>query len=87
MGRASYFGGWWEGTLVEHEFSSEMVFDVETTYAFNDTGISLTVGGQNILNNYPDKILQPYRFGNLYGEYSPFGFAGAFWYAKANYNF
>ena len=87
LGRASYFGGWWEGTLVEHEFSSEMVFDVETTYAFSDTGISLTVGGQNILNNYPDKILQPYRFGNLYGEYSPFGFAGAFWYAKANYNF
>ena len=87
LGRASYFGGWWEGTLVEHKFSSEMVFDVETTYAFSDTGISLTVGGQNILNNYPDKILQPYRFGNLYGEYSPFGFAGAFWYAKANYNF
>ena len=87
LGRASYFGGWWEGTLVEHEFSSEMVFDVETTYAFTDTGISLTVGAQNILNNYPDKILQPYRFGNLYGEYSPFGFAGAFWYAKANYNF
>ena len=87
LGRASYFGGWWEGTLVEHAFSSEMVFDVETTYAFSDTGISLTVGAQNILNNYPDKILQPYRFGNLYGEYSPFGFAGAFWYAKANYNF
>ena len=87
LGRASYFGGWWEGTLVEHSFSSEMVFDVETTYAFSDTGISLTVGAQNILNNYPDKILQPYRFGNLYGEYSPFGFAGAFWYAKANYNF
>lgn len=87
LGRASYFGGWWEGTLVEHSFSSEMVFDVETTYAFTDTGISLTVGAQNILNNYPDKILQPYRFGNLYGEYSPFGFAGAFWYAKANYNF
>ncbi len=87
LGRVSYYGGWYEGELIEHTFSSEILFDVEARYAFPDERTAITLGVQNLLNNYPDKVLQPEIVGNLYGEHSPFGFAGAFWYAKVGYSF
>ena len=87
VGRASYYGSWFEGTLFPHTFSDEILFDLEATYSFDGGTTALTVGAQNIFNNYPDSNPRARDYGNIYGEYSPFGINGAFWYAKAALNF
>ena len=95
LGRASYFSGWFdsedylqnpdvEGT---GEYTGRVIFDLETTYTV-ESGLSLTLGGRNILNTYPDENPNAAdSVGNKYGQFSPFGFDGAFWYAKVGYSF
>ena len=49
-------------------------------------GITLSVGGQNVLNTYPDvNALAGSGTGNHYGQFSPFGFNGAFYYGRISY--
>ena len=95
LGRASYFSGWFdsedylqnpdvEGT---GEYTGRVIFDLETTYTVGG-GLALTLGGRNILNTYPDENPNGAgSVGNKYGQFSPFGFDGAFWYAKVGYSF
>ena len=95
IGRASYFSGWFdsedylqnpsvEGT---GEYTGKFIFDLETTYTV-ESGLSLTLGGRNILNTYPDENPNAAgSVGNKYGQFSPFGFDGAYWYAKVGYSF
>ena len=95
LGRASYFSGWFdsedylqnpdvEGTGV---YTGRVIFDLETTYTV-DSGLALTLGGRNILNTFPDENPNGAdSVGNKYGQFSPFGFDGAYWYAKVGYNF
>ena len=101
IGRASYFSGWFdsedylqnpEGQHPETgrpagEYTGRVIFDLETTYTVGG-GLALTLGGRNILNTYPDKNPNAAgSVGNKYGQFSPFGFDGAFWYAKVGYSF
>ena len=95
LGRASSFSGWFdsedylqnpkvEGT---GEYTGRVIFDLETAYTAG-SGITLTLGGRNILNTYPDENPNGAgSVGNKYGQFSPFGFDGAFWYAKVGYSF
>ena len=95
LGRASYFSGWFdsedflqnpdvEGT---GEYTGRVIFDLETTYTVG-AGLTLTLGGRNILNTFPDENPNAAAsVGNKYGQFSPFGFDGAFWYAKVGYSF
>ena len=95
IGRANYFSGWFdsedylqnpdvEGT---GEYTGKVTVDLETTYTV-DNGLSLTLGGRNILNTYPDENPNGAdSVGNKYGQFSPFGFDGAYWYAKVGYSF
>ena len=95
LGRASYFSGWFdsedylqnpkvEGT---GEYTGRVIFDLETSYTVG-AGLTLTLGGRNILNTYPDENPNGAdSVGNKYGQFSPFGFDGAFWYAKVGYSF
>ena len=95
LGRASYFSGWFdsedylqnpdvEGT---GEYTGRVIFDLETSYTVG-SGLTLTLGGRNILNTYPDENPNAAgSVGNKYGQFSPFGFDGAFWYAKVGYSF
>ena len=58
-------------------------FEVAQTFADNWT---LTVGGRNALNTYPGKFPGAAAdSGQRYGEYSPFGFNGGFYYTKLSY--
>ena len=95
LGRASYFSGWFDSEDflqnpdVEEtgEYTGRVIFDLETTYTV-ESGLSLTLGGRNILNTYPDENPNAAdSVGNKYGQFSPFGFDGAFWYAKVGYSF
>ncbi len=95
LGRASYFSGWFDSEdYLQNpemegvgEYTGRVIFDLETTYTV-DSGLALTLGGRNILNTYPDENPNGAdSVGNKYGQFSPFGFDGAYWYAKVGYSF
>ena len=95
LGRASYFGGWFDSEdYLQNpnvpgtgEYTGRVIFDLETTYTV-ESGLALTLGGKNILNTFPDENPNAAAsVGNKYGQFSPFGFDGAFWYTKVGYSF
>ena len=95
LGRASYFSGWFDSEdYLQNpemegvgEYTGRVIFDLETTYTVG-SGLTLTLGGRNILDTYPDENPNGAgSVGNKYGQFSPFGFDGAFWYAKVGYSF
>ena len=85
LGRASYFSGWYDSEDDE-DYTAKVIFDLEATYTA-ESGLSVTLGGNNILNTYPDENPKSGNIGNQYGQFSPFGFDGAFWYARFGYSF
>ncbi len=85
LGRGSYFGDWYDSEDDE-TYTGKLLFDAETSY-MAASGIIITLGVQNLLNTYPDENPKSGNIGNQYGQFSPFGFNGAFWYAKFGYTF
>ena len=85
LGRVSFFGDWYDSEDDE-TYVGKVLFDLETNY-ISSSGLILTIGGQNILNTYPDENPKALNIGNKYGQFSPFGFNGAYWYAKFGYSF
>ena len=85
LGRGSYFGDWFDSEDDE-TYTGKVLFDLESSYMAS-SGIVITLGVQNLLNTYPDENPKSGNIGNQYGQFSPFGFNGAYWYAKVGYNF
>ena len=85
LGRGSYYGDWYDSEDGE-TYTGKVLFDLESSYLAS-TGLIITLGVQNILNTYPDENPGSGNIGNQYGQFSPFGFNGAFWYAKFGYSF
>ena len=97
--RGNYFSNWYDSED-NASYTGKVTVDLELTYTA-DSGIAITVGGNNVLNQYPDENpaysedtsatkgdnYNPPDIGNKYGQFSPFGFDGAFWYAKVGYSF
>ena len=71
--------------LQDQTFSAKWTLDLAATYRLNQW--DFTVGGDNVLNEYPDEsIYANSESGQLpYTSYAPFGFNGAFAYAKVGY--
>ena len=69
-------------------YSSEVLVDIEARFAFTDW-FSIALGADNVFDTYPDKEADgTFQFlGAVYAVTSPFGFNGAFWYARANFEF
>ncbi|TAM22402.1 MAG: TonB-dependent receptor, partial [Rhodanobacter sp.] len=69
-------------------YGGKTLLDLEASFRFNDT-FTMAVGGNNVFNTYPDKeqnaTLQ--FLGAKYALTSPFGFNGAFWYARLTARF
>jgi iron complex outermembrane receptor protein len=94
--RFNYYGGWstTPGLFSAGDasdaanYGSEILVDLEARFAFTDA-FSIAVGGDNIFDTYPDKEADgTFQFlGAVYAVTSPFGFNGAFWYARANFEF
>ena len=85
LGRTSYYGDWYDSEDDE-TYTGKVLFDVESSYMAS-SGIIITLGVQNLLNTYPDENPKSGNIGNQYGQFSPFGFNGAYWYAKFGYSF
>ena len=100
MGRLNYFGRFWDSedgrNAVEvaggpaepwlyPAYSGKALLDLELGIPFGDA-VTLVVGGQNVLGTYPDvNMFGTDTVGNQYGQFSPFGFNGAYYYTRLNY--
>ena len=90
--RGSYWGGYFDGKNPYYESSpddpvdypSRIIFDVEAARTFADRW-TLAVGGQNVLNTYPEEYPGAAGVGNRFGPFTPFGFNGGFYYTRVGY--
>ena len=85
LGRVGFFGGWFDSED-DATYTGKTLLDLETSYTAS-SGLTLTIGAQNILNTYPDENPNALDIGNKYSQFSPFGFNGAYWYSKIGYSF
>ena len=70
---------------VTTRYPGRQLLDFEVAQTFADSW-TLTVGGQNALNTPPGEFPGAADdSGQRYGEYSPFGFNGGFYYTKLSY--
>jgi iron complex outermembrane receptor protein len=86
LARLNFYGDYYEahhedGTLpIDGE--AAVLLDLEAGYKVTDN-VELIVGGQNVFDQYP--VDNPWAgiAGSQYGERSPYGFNGGFYYVKA----
>ena len=83
VGRYSYFGEWYDDHSAA-EFDGYGLVDLLAQYNFA-SGMSVSVGAENALNEYPDKAINTGN-GRKYPRYSPAGHNGALIYAKISYS-
>lgn len=81
-GEFSVFGA---TPALDQTFSSEWTLDLSASYKLNSW--DFTVGGDNILNEYPDEVLYANSSSGqlVYSATSPFGFNGAYLYARVGF--
>lgn len=94
--RFNHFGGWkTTGGIFSPgdasdaaSYGSKVLVDLEARYTFNDR-FTLTVGGDNVFDTYPDKEQDGvFQFlGVVHSVTSPFGFNGALWYVRGSASF
>ena len=97
MARLNYFGAFWDrrdsqaagggrnlAAAMWPLSGGKPLLDLEVGFPFGDA-LTLSVGAQNVLNTYPDETRVVGGPGNLYPQGAPFGFNGAYYYARVNY--
>ncbi|WP_419213672.1 TonB-dependent receptor [Maribacter sp. X9] len=70
--------------FADQYFTPEFTTDIGLTYALSDA-ISLTVGGNNIFNEYPEIIRYELRTFNLYSQYQQ-GSSGAYYFGRVTFS-
>ncbi len=92
--RGSHWGGYFDGEQPYYESSpdntidypSRILFDMEAAHTFADQW-TLTVGAQNVLNTFPEEYPGAAAgVGNRFGQFTPFGFNGGFYYTRIGYS-
>ena len=87
LGRWHYYSSWFDDDDTTTYRSDGHLLDLEASYSLGN-GVMVSVGGQNALNTYSDENPRaPGGAGNMYSQFSPFGYSGAFWYGKLGYSF
>lgn len=85
LGRISYYGGWFDDDDNQN-YTGKHLVDFELSYLLRP-GLKLSAGAQNALNTYTDRSrLGSAGPGNLYSQFSPFGFDGGYYYMRLNYS-
>ena len=102
MGRLNYFGAFWDSedgrnandvapdvvteSWLYPSYAGKALLDLELGIPFGDN-LKLALGGENVLNTYPEvNQYGAQTVGNKYGQFSPFGFGGAYYYVRLNYS-
>jgi iron complex outermembrane receptor protein len=87
LGRVSTYSGWYDFDDSYSYGGGHVLVDLEASYTWKKR-ITLVAGGQNVFNHYPEENPGARAgVGNLYSQYTPFGFNGAFWYTRIKYEF
>ena len=97
--RVNYFGAFWdsedgrnaadlsdgpEESWLYPAYAGKALLDVELGIPFGD--VTLALGAENLLNTHPDvNRFGTFTVGNQYGQFSPFGFNGAYYYTRLSY--
>ena len=96
LARVNYFGGWYDydsgfaqiylpsGGIEQGFFAGQPIVDLEASIGLGG-GTTLAVGSQNAFNTFPDESVRARSVGEKYSEYTPWGFNGAYYYARLNY--
>jgi iron complex outermembrane receptor protein len=94
--RVNYYDEWstTDGVLGDpvnftvRDYDEAVLVDIEARYTFLDH-YTVAIGGENVFDEYPDDeqgdVLN--AWGSRYAITSPFGFNGAFWYARFSASF
>ncbi|WP_425154290.1 TonB-dependent receptor [Candidatus Palauibacter sp.] len=83
MARVSYYAGWFDARD-DYSYPGATVLDLEASWSINES-LTLSAGGQNALNHYPEENPGATFSGNRYGPGSPFGSNGGFYHARLGY--
>ncbi len=83
LGRLSSYDGWFD-SRDDLYYNGDYLVDLEASYSLRETA-TVTVGGQNVLNNYPEENPNAVFSGNRYSPNSPFGSNGGFYYLRLAY--
>ncbi len=101
MGRLNYIGSFWDSedgrnaadldavdkSWLYPAYGGKVLLDLELGVPLGEH-VSLAVGAENLLNTYPDvNMYGAQTVGNQYGQFSPFGFNGSFYYTRLSYSF
>lgn len=79
--RYSYFDDWYDSED-GNTYSGEGLLDLEVAYTWNES-LTFVFGGQNVTDTLPEENPGAASgVGNRYSQFSPFGFNGAYWYAR-----
>jgi iron complex outermembrane receptor protein len=85
LGRASYYSKFTDTANYDKTFGSEWLFDTEVSYTFYEQ-FTISVGAQNLFDNYPDKVNKAsdgtYSVGQVYPDTSPIGYDGGTYYVR-----
>ena len=96
LARLHFYGKYWDredaradrGENLSHTYplyAGKPLVDLEASFPFSD-GFTLAIGAQNVFNTYPEKNpVAATGNGNRYGQFSPFGFNGGYYYTRLNY--
>ena len=100
MARVNYFGKFWDSedgrnavglpggpaqSTLYPPYAGRALVDIEFGVPIGPN-VHLAVGGENIFNTYPEvNQFGAMTVGNLYGQFSPFGFNGANFYVRLRY--
>lgn len=74
---------------IDQTFAAKVITDLSLGYQFTDA-LKLTIGGNNILNVYPDENRTEFRSGERFvysRRVSQFGFNGSFFFGRLNVTF
>ena len=95
LGRVNYYGPWYENAVGAQTYGGAFLVDLEVSYTVIEN-LGIAIGVNNVLNVEPDNVtssdpdIENFTgaiVGRPFGEYSPYGFGGAFWYTKVGYSF
>jgi iron complex outermembrane receptor protein len=67
-------------------FSAQTLFDISGTWKFSRK-LSLTVGAENLFDQYPDKAIFNVAAGLIYSRFSPYDTDGGRAFARLNFSF
>ena len=72
------------GGIEQGFFAGRSIVDVDGSLDLHG-GTTLAIGAQNLLDVYPQESTRAMSVGEKYSEYTPWGFNGAYYYARIRY--